>query len=187
MAALNFRLATEDDAAVLEQLINTAFRADKTTQVFLSADHAGIDVTDVAALKASIASPERVVYVGTDPQGRIAAHGSVRRLEDGRAWFGLLAVDVARQGAGLGKQVLTYAEEYARREWGAARMEFDVVRTREDLIAWYGRRGYRPTGETAPFPYDAHGDWRGVLRDDLYFIMMGKDLVDSSVAETVER
>lgn len=175
-SSLNFRLATKEDAARLETLINTAFRADNTTQVFLSPDHASIDVTDVPSITAKIAQPDCAVLVATNPDGALVAHCSVRKLDKSRAWLGLLAVDVGSQSRGLGSQALAYAEQYARREWGFTRMEFDVVCTRAELIAWYTRRGYQATGETTPFPYDRHGDWKGVLRDDLHFIILGKDL-----------
>lgn len=174
--SLNFRLATVEDAVQLEHLINTAFIDDKTTQVFLSADHGDVNVIDIPSIKARIAQPDCTVLAGTDADGAIVAHCSVRKLDADRAWFGLLAVDVRCQKRGLGSQVLAYAERYARQEWASRRLEFDVVCTRAELIAWYTHRGYRATGETTPFPYDHHGDWKGILRDDLYFINMGKNL-----------
>jgi GNAT superfamily N-acetyltransferase len=174
---LTFRLATVEDAEPLERLINAAFRDDKTTQVFLSADHDRIDMISVSGMRDMIAKPECAVLVGTDgPDGAPVTHCSVRKLDADRAWFGLLAVDVGRQGQGLGSQVLAYAERFARQHWGSRRMEFDVVNTRAELRAWYGRRGYQLTGETTPFRYDYHGDWQGVLRDDLEFVNLGKDL-----------
>ncbi|KAI8623776.1 acetyltransferase [Xylariaceae sp. FL1651] len=180
-SSLDFRLATVEDAVPLERLINTAFRNDKTTQVFLSADHANIDVTNVGAITAKIRQPGCAVLAASDTStGAIVAHCSVRKLDDGRAWFGMLAVDVGCQNRGLGSQVLAWAEDYARREWGSRRLEFDVVNTRAELIAWYGHRGYQTTGKTKPFPYSLHGDWKGVLRDDLCFIDMGKDLKEVS-------
>jgi hypothetical protein len=50
-----------------------------------------------------------------------------------------------------------------------------VIAIRDTLIAWYGRRGYRPTGETRPFPYHAEGIGRP-LRDDLSFVVLEKAL-----------
>jgi GNAT superfamily N-acetyltransferase len=173
---LNFRLATAEDAVSLERLINTAFRNDNTTQVFLSLEHEGIDVISATAIEKGIAEPGRGVLAVADADGRLVGHCSVRLLPDGRAWFGLLAVDVGRQRRGLGSQVLAWAEQYAARELGARRMEFDVVNTRAELIAWYTQRGYTPTGETTPFPYEHHDAWQGVLRDDLKFVGFGKDL-----------
>ncbi|KAI1273089.1 acetyltransferase [Xylaria sp. FL0933] len=173
---LVFRLATAEDAVPLERLINTAFRGDTTTQVFLTADR-NVDVADVPTLISKINQPDCGVLAVTDPStGSIVAHGSVRKLDDTRAWFGMLAVDVNRQKEGIGSKVLEWAELYARRQWDSSRMEFDVVNTRAELIAWYKSRGYQPTGETSPFPYDRHGNWKGVLRDGLCFINLGKDI-----------
>jgi hypothetical protein len=55
-------------------------------------------------------------------------------------------------------------------------MQMTVISVRNDLIAWYERRGYRRTGRTSPFPY---GDERfGIpLRDDLQFELLVKPLV----------
>ena len=139
--SLAFRLATPDDAAPLVRLINTAFSADTTTQVFLFADHAIVDVTDTPSILAKIADAACTVLVAADtadPAGTpLVAHCSVRKPDDfgGRAcaWFGLLAVDAGFQGRGFGVQALAWAEGYAQREWGARRMEFDVVGTRAEL------------------------------------------------------
>lgn len=181
---LNFRLATPSDAPALETLINTAFQDDKTAEVFLSADHASIDVTSASSVAAQIARPDCAVLVATTTdadRGAVAAHCSVRKnagTAPGAAWLGLLAVDVGAKNRGLGTRMLAHAEDYVRRAWGPGvrRMELSVVNTRAGLASFYERRGYRFTGETTPFPYDGHGAWRGVLRDDLYFRIMAKDL-----------
>jgi GNAT superfamily N-acetyltransferase len=99
------------------------------------------------------------------------------QLEDrgGHAYFGMFAVDPRRQGGGLGKKVLAEAERVARDEWGAKEMHMTVISVREDLIAWYVRRGYARTGQKSPFPY---GDERFGLpkRDDLEFELLVKKL-----------
>ena len=35
---------------------------------------------------------------------------------------------------------------------GAGALRMEVLAPRSELLAWYQRRGYAPTGETAPFP-----------------------------------
>jgi ribosomal protein S18 acetylase RimI-like enzyme len=81
------------------------------------------------------------------------------------------------QGNGVGRALLAAAESYARDDLCADAMELTVIGQRLDLIAWYERRGYRPTGEARPFPY---GDERFGIprRDDLHFVVMGKRLAD---------
>ncbi|KAJ4393798.1 hypothetical protein N0V93_003013 [Gnomoniopsis smithogilvyi] len=185
-AALNFRRATAEDAANLETLINTAFCDDQTTEVFTSTNHALLDIVSAATLVNTISKPDVTVLVATDPKdGALVGHCSLRMMEDGvTAWFGLLAVDVACKNRGLGSQVLAYAEQYARQELGAKRMAFNVVNTRAGLISWYTRRGYQPTGETEPFPYDSHDDARELLRNDLEFLLFTKTLSEASTAST---
>jgi hypothetical protein len=54
-------------------------------------------------------------------------------------------------------------------------MRMTVLHVRTALIAWYERRGYALSGDTAPFPY---GDERfgRPLRDDLHFVVLEKDM-----------
>ena len=93
---------------------------------------------------------------------------------DGVWYLGLLAVRPDMQKRRLGSSILEAAEEFAR-ERGARRMRMTVLHVRTALIAWYERRGYALSGETAPFPY---GDERfgRPLRDDLHFVVLEKDM-----------
>lgn len=86
---------------------------------------------------------------------------------EGEWYLGSLATDPSRQNSGLGRALLTAAEDWTR-EQGGRRIRMTVINVREALIAWYERRGYHRTGETAPFPY---GDDRfgTPLRPDLHF------------------
>ncbi|KAL6704604.1 hypothetical protein ACN47E_008001 [Coniothyrium glycines] len=173
---ITFRLATDEDAVPLEQLINAAFRGDRTMQVFLSTDHNSIDVTSVEKLRAKINHPDCAALLAVSEDGIILAHGSVRKINSSRAWFGMLAVHIEYQKRGLGSRVLAHAEEYASRTWDSTTMEFDVVNTRAELIAWYKKRGYKETGTIIPFPYQYHEGWQAVLRDDLTLVLFAKEL-----------
>ncbi len=53
--------------------------------------------------------------------------------------------------------------------FAARSMEMTVIHRRTELIAWYERRGYHPTGETRPFPVDPP-------RPDLHFVVLEKGL-----------
>jgi GNAT superfamily N-acetyltransferase len=75
----------------------------------------------------------------------------------------------------MGKTLLAAAEAHARETLGAGRMEMQVFSRRRELLSFYERRGYRPTGERRPFPYS---DWpaAGALYDDLEFVVLEKAL-----------
>jgi len=94
--------------------------------------------------------------------------------EEERASFGLFAVRPAQQGAGVGSALLQAAEERAR-ELGLHEVEMTVVSVRTELLAYYARRGYLPTGETRPFPYGVERNGRP-RRDDLAFAVLVKEL-----------
>lgn len=92
------------------------------------------------------------------------------------AYFGMFAVSPDLQGAGLGKVIIAEAERIVREAWGARQMHMTVISVRDDLIAWYERRGYRRTGRMTPFPY---GDERFGIprRAGLRFELLVKELV----------
>jgi histone acetyltransferase (RNA polymerase elongator complex component) len=79
------------------------------------------------------------------------------------------------QNAGIGRQVLAEAERIVREQFGLPLMRMTVIDLREELVAWYERRGYRRTGIKKPFPAT---DPRFGLprRDDLRFEVLEKNL-----------
>ena len=87
----------------------------------------------------------------------------------------MFAVRPTLQGAGIGGRLLLEAERIAREEWHAARARMTVIGQRDDLIAWYERRGYARTGARNPFPYD-NLRFGIPKRDDLYFVVLEKTL-----------
>ena len=91
------------------------------------------------------------------------------------SYFGMFAVNPDLQGGGVGKQMMSEAERIAHDEYECKQMEMTVISIRNDLIAWYERRGYRRTGVFKPFPY---GDERFGIpkRDDLRFELLVKSL-----------
>ena len=93
---------------------------------------------------------------------------------------GLLQLQIA-QLLRLLDAVLRECERIARDDWRLPTMTMTVIDVREELIAWYERRGYRRTGIKKPFPY---GDTRfgQPKRDDLRFEVLEKPLRDPGEA-----
>ncbi|CAL9284550.1 hypothetical protein SUDANB148_00914 [Streptomyces sp. SudanB148_2056] len=176
--ALTFRDATDADVDALVELIESAYRGESSrTGWTTEADILHGQRTDREAVLEVVEAPDsRLLTV--EREGRIVACCQLEHRGE-HAYFGMFAVSPALQGAGLGRTVIAEAERQAREGWDVTEMHMTVITVREDLIAWYERRGYRRTGKTAPFPY---GDERfGVpQRDDLQFELLVKELVRPS-------
>jgi GNAT superfamily N-acetyltransferase len=177
VSKLSFRKATPADVQIILPLVRSAYRGDDsragwTTEADLVAD----ERIDAAGVLVKINEPNGALLLAYDDAGSLVACCEVLgKPSSGVAYFGLFAVTPRLQGGGIGRQVLEEAERFAREAWGVSTMEMCVIWTREELIAWYGRRGYRRTGETRPFPYKELVN--GVaLRDDLHFEVLEKDL-----------
>ncbi|MFD7909174.1 GNAT family N-acetyltransferase [Streptomyces sp. NBC_00853] len=173
-AALSFRSAVETDVPELVELVESAYRGDASRAGWTTeADYLDGQRTDPDGVRAVIAAPDGVLLV-VERAGELVACCQLEHRDD-HVYFGMFAVRPGLQGAGLGKEILAEAERRARETWGAKEMRMTVVHVREELIAYYVRRGYRRTGEMSPFPY---GDERfGVpLRNDLAFELLVKSL-----------
>ncbi|CAL9360745.1 hypothetical protein SUDANB21_00661 [Streptomyces sp. enrichment culture] len=174
-AALTFRDATDADVDALVELIESAYRGESSRAGWTTeADILHGQRTDPEGVLEVVKAPDsRLLTV--EREGRIVACCQLEHRGD-HAYFGMFAVSPALQGAGLGRTVIAEAERQAREGWGVTEMHMTVISVREDLIAWYERRGYRRTGRTTPFPY---GDERFGIpqRDDLEFELLVKELV----------
>ncbi|MGC5038886.1 GNAT family N-acetyltransferase [Streptomyces sp. DT190] len=171
---LTFRDAADADVDELVALIESAYRGEASRAGWTTeADILEGQRTDPEGVRAVIKSPDsRLLTV--EREGRIVACCQLEHRGD-HAYFGMFAVSPALQGGGLGKVIIAEAERQARATWGVTEMHMTVISVRDDLIAWYERRGYRRTGRTTPFPY---GDERFGIpqRDDLEFELLVKEL-----------
>mgnify|MGYP000881961399 CR=1 FL=1 len=173
-----FRHAATDDVPALVELVTSAYRGDASRRGWTTeADLLDGPRVDPDLLREDIRRPRSVVLLAEGDAGLLAcAHVAE---EGGAGYFGMFAVRPDLQGAGLGKAVLAEAERIAGDDWGLPAMRMTVIDLREELIAFYGRRGYRRTGVRKPFPY---GDARFGIprRDDLRFEVLEKPLRETA-------
>lgn len=172
MTDLTFRPATLADIDALVVLVTSAYRGDASKQGWTTeADMLDGQRIDPAVLRKDI-ERERSLIIIAEREAQLLACAHVAE-ENGAGYFGMFSVQPGLQGGGVGKLLLAETERIARDEWRLPAMRMTVIDIRDELIAFYERRGYRRTGITKPFPY---GDERFGIpkRDDLRFEVLEK-------------
>lgn len=168
------RLATDADAPALVDLINSAYRGESSKAGWTTeADLLGGQRVDLKGMLEMIATPGSVFLV--EERDRVFV-GCLRLERTGEeCYLGLLTVRPTLQAGGIGRQLLTSAERWAIEHWSSRAIHMTVIVQRQELLAWYERRGYQRTGTRKPFPY---GDERFGLprRPDLEFEVLRKQL-----------
>lgn len=176
---LQFRAAAHGDVGPLVALVESAYRGDASRAGWTTeADLLDGRRTGAEDITSCIDRDCSMILIGERKGELLAcAHVAAEPSDDAGdvGYFGMFSVRPQLQGAGLGKAMLAEAERIAREQWQLPMMRMTVIDLREELIAFYERRGYRRTGVFKPFPY---GDERFGLprRDDLRFEVLEKSL-----------
>ena len=159
--AISVRRARPEDAPALAALVNRAYEVERD---FIEGD------------RTSAAEIERMINKGTflvlerGPVLAAAVYVDTPKSGDGhaRGYIGMLSVEPAVQGMGLGTRLVRIAEAMCE-AMGASSVRLQIVNLREELHRWYKGLGYHESG-TLPF--------EGRAKQPLHFIEMRKGLVE---------
>ncbi|KAJ5946760.1 N-acetyltransferase GNAT family [Penicillium verhagenii] len=178
MADLHFRIATPNDAPSIQQLVQSAFRAEDSRKDWTADMELGKSFTvSVEEVQTVITNPDSVILLAFtkdhDRENLVASVYTVKR-QNNSARFSMVAVNQNYQQAGVGRRLLAYAEEYSRQTWGVTKLALNALSTRQALIAWYLRQGYQKTGEESLFPREKFPDLD--LPEGMCFVEMEKQL-----------
>src|SRR3954465_1068493 len=132
--ALKMRIdvATPEDVPAILSIVNAAF----LVETFIEGTR-----TDTKQLLAMMRKGE--FLAARDGDEIIASIYTELRGE--RGYFGMLAVDPSRQGAGLGRLMVEAAEDHLR-DSGCRFVDISVLSPRTELFPFYGKLGYRERG-----------------------------------------
>lgn len=167
-----FMPATPQDLPELSRLVNGAYRGDTARKgwTFESDLFDGIRTSE-AMLAEMLAKPTVTILLFREETTNALVGSVYLEKKEGIMYLGMLTVSPEIQSKGLGKQLLSEAERFARTQ-NCTTIEMTVISRRTELIAWYERRGYTLTGETQPFPA---ADTRfGLPKMELEFVVMRK-------------
>jgi len=162
----------EADLPKLNELVNSAYRGEEAKKGWThEADLIEGEIrTDESSLHQLLNDPN-AVFLKYEAHDKLL--GSVYLQKKGTLlYLGMLSVDPASQGMGIGKKLLEAAEVFAR-ENNCTAIGMTVISARKELIAWYGKWGYRDTGKREPFPDDER---YGKPRQPIEFAVLEKAL-----------
>ena len=166
------RFAQLSDVALLEKLVNSAYRGDSSRKGWTTeADLLDGIRTNQEQLTQQISGIHSTMLIYEDANKQPIA---CVYLEDKATslYLGMLTVRPDLQAAGIGKKLLQAAEEYAN--WlGKHAIQMTVISVRASLIAWYQRRGYQLTDKKEKFPT---GTAFGIPKQPLEFVVLVKHL-----------
>ena len=147
-------IADEKDVTFLVALMDSAYRGENSKQGWTSeADlFIGNKRTDETTVSKLIKKPGAVFLKFLNEEGSLEGCVFLQKKEN-RLYLGMFSVSPSAQGKGIGKKLLTAADDYAK-EQNCTSIFMTVITVREKLIAWYERNGYQKTGKVLPFPVD---------------------------------
>lgn len=149
---VTIRPAKAADLPALYPLVERAYRGEDARRGWThEADLLSDRRTRPGELEAIVTDPCQALLIlveGAAPLGCVR----VADLGHGLAYLGLLCVEPSRQGEQLGRRMIEAAERYASDVLACNTIEMTVIEQRHELIAYYERRGWRPTGERRDFP-----------------------------------
>jgi len=171
--AIEFRLAKESDAPALERLVQLAYRGGKAS-VDWKNEHDVVNGPRIRMeeLNQLLSSQDKQVIIA-DIDGNMAGCVLVEN-HDGDAHIGMLSVHPDYQNYGLGRKLVSKAEEFGKSNFKCTTASMHVLSGRDELLRWYERLGYKLTGERVPFPIEDGGP--KPIDDNAHFRTIAKTL-----------
>lgn len=146
----NIQPATFQDLPALIQLVNSAYYGQPGSKSWTSEGHlvAGPRIT-AENLHSYLQQPAVTILRCANEQNNIVGCVLLEKKQD-TLYLGMLSVDPQIQASGIGKLLMQEAETFARHHQYTT-ITISVIDQRHELIDWYKRKGYKPTGKLIPF------------------------------------
>ena len=162
LQAIGPRVAGQADVPALVRVINRAYVIE---QFFVRGDRTNED-----QIRERLETAHAVFLVVDDGAAPGELAGAVYvEVRGDRGYFAMLSVDPRRQGSGLGRLLVSAAEQHCRAA-GCAFLDIEVVNLRTELPPFYAKLGFAAYA-TAPFPSPER------LSRHAYLVLMPQPLV----------
>jgi predicted N-acetyltransferase YhbS len=157
---MTIRIANHDDVETLTAMVNRAFVVE---EFFTIGDRTSVD-------RVRRLLEQTGMFLIAERNG-VAVGCVFVKNQDGIGYFGMLSVEPAVAGRGVGRALVNAAERHLA-DLGCSAVEIEVVNLRTELLPFYERLGYVQTGER---PFNTPG--RAKL--PCHFLVMSKSLESS--------
>lgn len=167
----NIQPAIAPDVPAIIKIVNSAYHGQADSKSWTSEGHlvSGPRITE-ENLHNYIQQPNITILRCADEQGSIVGCVLLEKKQD-TLYLGMLSVDPQIQASGIGKLLLSAAETFARQHQYKT-ITITVIDRRVELIDWYKRKGYKPTGNVIPFTNPS-----STALDNFSFVELQKDLM----------
>jgi predicted N-acetyltransferase YhbS len=141
---------TNHDIPAITQVVNSAYQGEPGSRSWTSESHlvAGQRTTE-SIVHDLLQQPSITMLKCTNEQQHIVGCVLLEKKKD-TLYLGMLSVDPQVQASGIGKLLLQHAEVFAR-DHRYNTITITVIDRRRELIDWYKRKGFVPTGKVEPF------------------------------------
>lgn len=150
---LQFKTATIEDAQAITILVNRAYRPTGNVKGWThESELISGERTNVEQVSSLFRDNSYVLVAVQNGSIVVCVHVEIHGL---CAHVGMLATSPEIQGLGYGKEMLSYAEGFASKNFSVTKYVMNVLLARKELLAFYTRRGYITTGSTYEYPISA--------------------------------
>ncbi len=165
--------ATIEDVFSLNQLINSAYRGESSKKGWTTEANILEGKRTAEAELIEILQDKKNTFLKYSENDQILGCVLLKEKET-ELYLGMLTVAPDLQNTGIGKKLMQQAEIYAF-DLGLSKIVMTVISVREELIAWYKRKGYVDTGLREPFP--ASDVYVSISKDSLEFMVLEKKML----------
>ncbi|HSH97412.1 MAG: GNAT family N-acetyltransferase [Methylophilaceae bacterium] len=151
MLKCTFRWAVSEEAIAVSNMINDSYRGEQSKLGWTTEAHLldGLRTTpqEILGLINRVDSIILLCHYESELLGSV----HLEKHAD-TAYLGMFVVRPTLQAQGVGKQLLRAAESEAKLNWQVNKAAMYVISARDELLAFYERRGYIRTGVFRAFP-----------------------------------
>lgn len=170
MGDLIFRKALKNDISQLIPLINSAYRSTSNNAWTGEAHLLEGKRVDQEILENAFDEKNSIFFIVENKNTIIATIQA--KLENNSIHIGLFAVNTDFQGKNLGKRLLEFTENEANKIWKTDSFTMEVISSRDELIEYYERRGYKRTSRFIEFPKSEL--WTNKTGEELKLLVLEK-------------